>query len=88
MFEYKTYAIKMQYADFSEKISNTTLFISNSTRVMWSCTSAVEEIYYYSIMEVDQFDGFVDWTLAVMQSVLGNAMRITEMIKNLKKISD
>lgn len=87
-FEYKTFSIKMRYANFSESLHNSTLFVSNSTQVLWSCTSAIEQVYNFSLAEVAQFNGFVDWSLAVLQSVLGNALRITDMITNLKTISD
>ena len=47
--EIATYKVKLHYADYSDMITNTTLFLQNTTTVFHICTDVTENLYYYSL---------------------------------------
>ena len=46
-WELQTYQIKLMYGDFGEQTFNTTLFLQNTTDMMYICTDAAENLFYY-----------------------------------------
>lgn len=82
-FELNTYKIKMRYADYNDAVTNTTLFLQNITSRMITCTSAIENLYYYGLREKERFQGGSDWALGLLQSLLGSVLRITAITNDL-----
>jgi len=64
--EIATYKIKLHYGNYDNHVTNTTLFLKNTTTILHVCTDVVENIYYYALYEASKFEGFVDWTLAFL----------------------
>ena len=75
-YETETYLFKMRYGDFVDETFNTTLFLQNTTEVAFTCTDAVENIYFFYDLKVEQFPTFDDLFLGLLQSILGNAIRL------------
>ena len=69
-YETETYLFKMRYGDFVDETFNTTLFLQNTTEVAFTCTDAVENIYFFYDLKVEQFPTFDDLFLGLLQSIL------------------
>ena len=81
-----TYKVKLHYGDYQDKITNTTLFLQNTTDLLHTCTDVVENIYYYALFQAAKFNSFVDWTLAFLQNLLGSAIRLTSISQLMVKL--
>ena len=75
-YERETYSLKMKYGDFEESTFNTTLFLQNTTELAFTCTDALENIYYFYDLKTEQFPTFDDLFLGFLQSILGNVLRL------------
>lgn len=47
--ELATFKVKLHYADYNDAVTNTTLFLQNTTSLLHTCTDVVENIYYYAL---------------------------------------
>lgn len=47
--EVPTYKVKLHYGDYQDIITNTTLFLVNTTIIFHVCTDVIENIYYYAL---------------------------------------
>ena len=87
-YETETYLFKMRYGDFVDETFNTTLFLQNTTEVAFTCTDAVENIYFFYDLKVEQFPTFDDLFLGLLQSILGNAIRLKQIQENISELGD
>ena len=46
--ELATYKVKLHYANYQDAVTNTTLFLQNTTQLLHTCTDVTENIYYYA----------------------------------------
>jgi len=56
----------MKYGDFEESTFNTTLFLQNTTELAFTCTDALENIYYFYDLKTEQFPTFDDLFLGFL----------------------
>ena len=65
-FEIQTYEVKMTYSSFGEGTFNSTLFLQNTTQLLFICTDTSENLYYWVQMKFDQFPTWNDFFLGFL----------------------
>jgi len=74
--ELRTYEVKLVYGDFADTFLNTTLFLQNTSIALSTCTDATENLYWYALYQGEKFGSWLEWSLALLQNLLGNVLRL------------
>ena len=76
--------MKLHYGDFSETVFNTTGFVKNSSYVVEYCTDTVHGFFLYAMLQKSYHNTTTSLLLAVLQNLLGNALEINNISKQMK----
>ena len=82
--ESNTYAMKLHYGDFSETVFNTTGFVKNSSFLVSHCTDTVHGFFLYAMLQKSYHNTTTSLLLSVLQNLLGNALEINNVSKQMK----
>ena len=78
----------MTYSSFGEGTFNSTLFLQNTTQLLFICTDTAENLYYWLQLKIDQFPTWNDLFLGFLQNLLGNAIRLKYINDKVQELQD
>ncbi len=82
--EIDNYSIKLKYGDWKESIFNSTVFVKNSSYAVDYCTDAVHGFFLYGMQQKALHNTTTSLLLSVLQNLLGNALEIDKISKQMK----
>ena len=67
---------------------NSTLFVQNTTDVLYICTDTAENMYYFWLTKREQFPSMSDFSLGFLQNLLSNGIRLKQINDKLIELQE
>lgn len=80
--------MKIRFGNGDENIFNSTIWLQNTTNMLFTCTDATENLYHFVLYKKTQFPNWADFGLGFLQNLLANVMRLNTINKRLKELKE